>query len=67
MNHTTGTSSKLSNIPDLTNDKAFDPSSPLPFCGNYFCTWGRQGGPEGMNEENMFGEKGVVTSYPRCV
>lgn len=64
MNHTTGTSSKLSNIPDLTNDKAFDPSSPLPFCGNYFCTWGRQGGPEGMNEENMFGEKGVVTSYP---
>ncbi|MBS5734132.1 MAG: hypothetical protein KHW87_05470 [Clostridiales bacterium] len=32
--------------------------------GNYFCTWCSQGGAAGMNEENMFGEKGLISSYP---
>ena len=32
--------------------------------GNYYCTWCTQGGAEGMDEERVFGQRGLLSTYP---
>ena len=41
------------------------PERPAEMNGDYYCTWGCQGGAAGICEEKLFGEEGLLTTYPQ--